>query len=152
MTSRTTVERIFLTALEVSTHRDWVMIVQGFLEWNATHEFDEYLRLRREGPNTGCVRVRSREVEGLRVKLTERRPAPTRLWAATEGCRSTRLSRLVVDEAGSASVDFYPDSGLPPLATWTFADLESAAAFAPPAWAGDEITTEYRVMSRAFVL
>ncbi len=150
MVSETTFERVFLTALEVSAHGNWTRIVQGFLDWNPTNEFDEYLRLRSEGPNTGCIRVRAWEVEGLRVKLTEPHPAPARAWAATEGCRSTRLSRLVVGAAGSASLDFYPDSGFPPFATWTFADLNSANTFDPPPWTISEITTEYRFISRGF--
>jgi hypothetical protein len=148
--SETTFERVFRTALDMSAHRDWVRIVQGFLAWNPTHKFDEYLRLRSEGPNTGCICVRAWEVEGLRAKLTEPHPAPTHAWAATEGCRSTRLSRRFVDEAGSASVDFYLNSGLPPLATWTFADMNSAATFDPPPWTIDEITAEYRFISRGF--
>lgn len=41
-------------------------------------------------------------------------------------------------------MDFYLNSGLPPLATWTFATANSAATFDPPLWTIDEITAEYR--------
>ncbi len=152
MASSITFERIFLTSIDASAHRDWVPIVQGFLEWNPTPEFDEYMRLRSDGPNAGCLRVRAWEVGGLRVKLTEPHEAPMRAWEATEGCRSTRWSRLVHDHTGTASVDFYPDTGLAPLATWTFTDLDTAADFRPPAWTISEITAEYRVLSRGFAI
>lgn len=152
MGSNTTFERIFLTSINAIALRDWVTIVQGFLDWNRSADFDEYLRLRSDGPNARCLRVRAWEVEGLRAKLTETQDAAKCTWEATEGCRSTRWSRLVNDQTSTASVDFYPDTGLAPLATWSFTDPNTAADFRPPAWVISEITAEYRILSRSFAI
>jgi adenylate cyclase len=76
------------------------------------------------------------------------------LWPLTDGARLRKVRhRLPLDGGLVAELDVYADalSGLV-LCEVEFADRAAAAAFAPPAWLGVEVTEDERYRNRSLAL
>lgn len=142
-------ERIF-TLAEPSDHdTPWIRIEQEFLLWETGDTRDRVVRIRTTGPNCGLTEIRTWEQHDVRVKQT-RTPVRTIEVPLRERLRSSRDSRIATWNGLNYTVDRYHGSQLPDLVTFTFDDLRNAADLDPPRWVDDDITCQYRILSRRF--
>lgn len=149
MTDGKSFERIFRTSLTCNGGEAWTEIRQQFSGWTQGVALDDYMRLRHIGPNMGLQRVQTWEDRGIRVKHSTGLNLSSAGWTATS--ESWRLSRLSDIEGMVASLDYYPTVRLGVLATFTFSDLRGAIEFEAPGWTAEEMTSDYRILSRSFV-
>ncbi len=142
-------ERIFTLDEPCGHDTAWIRIEQEFLLWETGDTCDRVVRIETSGPNRGLTEIRTWEQHDVRVKQT-RTLARTIEMPVRQRLRSSRESRIATWNGLNYSVDRYHGSQLPELVTFTFDDLRSAADLNPPGWVDDDITCQYRILSRRF--